>query len=156
MPSIISVLPGVLLIISYFICLPASSCQPRWKRGQRLLAIQLAESLTRLRTVRLGHLHLLGDSMHRRVWPWDVRVDQKPQPRLAIQFRRERLRGQARWNDKPPRSYATARRRLEPLLCNLVYSPQSLTSSSTVQWLVAIPAAIAGVIRKALCVLQKL
>ena len=35
-------------------------------------------------------------------------------------------------------------------------SPLESCQSSTVQWLVAMPAAIAGVIRKALCVLQKL
>lgn len=102
---------------------------------------------------RLAHPNV---PTHRRVLPWDGRADQKPQRPPAKRFCRERLHGQAQSHAKPSRSYATARRQLELLPDNPVYSPQRSTNSVTVHALFSTPAACAGVMRIAPCVFTKL
>ncbi len=118
---------------------------------------ELTGGISRTATKRsVSSLHHRGGSIHKHVSPWDGLSDRTPRLPLARPFDSETLHAREQSRDKPRHPRAIAKPPLGGGLCNLVYSPQHLASSSTVQWLLSIPAAIAGVIFKALCVLQKL
>ena len=94
--------------------------------------------------------------IYKRIWLLGAPSEQRLQHRPSRPFPLEILHAHARIRARLHRICANALSPFEGEPDNFVYSPQRSSNSATVQWLFSIPAAIAGVIFKALWVLTKL